>query len=95
MLYNPNKTKQVFFSTSLLIISGYNPISHFFVQRKDFLQLMVNAHEEDNAHENTKQEKDDQDLHSVLDEHHNTSFHESEKTQKLMLTLDEVFAQVQ
>lgn len=56
---------------------------------------MVNVHEEDDADEKmTKQDEQELDLHSALDEHHDAKFHESGKTKKVNLTMEEVFAQV-
>ena len=54
-----------------------------------------------NAHEDGKCDKevdskapDDHDLHSLIEEHHDTTFHISRKSQKTKLTTTELLAQV-
>ena len=67
----------------------------FSLQRKDFLQLMMNAHKEEvHEEENDLHGADDDDLHSLIDEHHGTTFQESKNIPKTKLTLNELFAQV-
>ena len=50
---------------------------------------MMKAHEEDNDQEKTEIENHTPEVNGVVEEHH-----ESSKTKKVKLTIDEVFGQV-
>ena len=66
-----------------------------YQRRKDFLQLMMNAHEDGKCDKEVDSKApDDHDLHSLIDEHHDTTFHISKKSQKTKLTTTELLAQV-
>ncbi|XP_063958640.1 cytochrome P450 3A24-like isoform X2 [Lytechinus pictus] len=57
-------------------------------ERKDFLQLMMNAHNDDDI--GSKVNKDTNDLHNLIEEHSDNPLSSTQKTQ---LTMDEIFAQ--
>ena len=61
------------------------------MQRKDFLQLMANAHEDDDDDGNAE---DVNDLHSLSDDHHNTAYFNQIKGKKTKLSIDEILSQV-
>ncbi|XP_071507570.1 cytochrome P450 3A6-like [Diadema antillarum] len=62
-------------------------------ERKDFLQLIMNAHQSGESEKVTEGKKVEEDVHSHLDEHHNMEFFESRRNKDLKLTKEEIVAQ--
>ncbi|XP_054759699.2 cytochrome P450 3A24-like [Lytechinus pictus] len=63
------------------------------VERKDFLQLMMKAHEDQDEEVVEKKKDKETDLHDLVDKDHDAGVFGSKKTKKVKLTLEELFAQ--
>eukprot|EP00057_Strongylocentrotus_purpuratus_P011651 XP_011666125.1 PREDICTED: cytochrome P450 3A24 [Strongylocentrotus purpuratus] len=61
-------------------------------ERRDFLQLMMNAHNDDEHDSRSKVIKDDNDLHNLIEDHQDKHVSNAQNT-KTQLTMDEIFAQ--
>ena len=67
-------------------------------QKRDFLQLIVNAEEDVKAIKAGKEEKPqkkvEDDLHALIDEQENDSYFDLKTSKKTTLTKDEIYGQV-